>query len=210
MAYLKRMGTGCFNLLQAGLLFNSQRAIDQELSRRNNQRFRDGLQWFTRDEAAVAEALANIIVPSDEETPGLEEVNVLGPSAIVALDKLASESSDRQLLYSRGLLSFDMWALARHGCIFTEMSRRDQIELLRAAQQIFESWTGTTSAVRKAWSRLRTLSGGGNGSFYAAQLYPQIRNDCFQVFYTSRVSWIWLEYDGPPMDDGYKSLVVPR
>ena len=44
--------------------------------------------------------------------------------------------------------------------------------------------------------------------FVAGLLYPHVRSDCFQVFYTSRVSWIWLEYDGPPMEKGYLKLDV--
>jgi hypothetical protein len=40
-------------------------------------------------------------------------------------------------------------------------------------------------------------------------LYPVIRNDCIQIFYTSQVSWVWLGYDGPPMEKGYSNLIQP-
>jgi hypothetical protein len=43
---------------------------------------------FTAGEAVAAEALAKVIVPSDEDTPGLEDVDVFGPAAIALLDKL--------------------------------------------------------------------------------------------------------------------------
>ena len=31
-----------------------------------------------------------------------------------------------------------------------------------------------------------------------------------EAFYTSEVSWLWLEYDGPPMPHGYSNLLEPR
>ena len=184
--------------------------MNKELARRDAKRGRNTLRWFTPDEAVVAEALARIIVPSDDETPGIDEVCVLDPPAIVTLDNLVTASAERQYLYSRGLLSFDTWALKERKCKFAEMPKEDQIMLFRAAQQIYEGWTASGSAILKAWRRLRASTRAGNGSFFAAKLYPQIKDDCLQVFYSSRVSWVWLEYDGPPMDKGYPSLVERR
>jgi hypothetical protein len=184
--------------------------MNKELARRDAQRGANGLRWFTPDEAVVGEALATVIVPSDEETPGLDEVDVLGPSAVVALDKLVSTSSHRKQLYSRGLLSFDAWALSQHGYKFAEMPKENQVALFKAAQRIYEGWTANGPAALKAWRRLKAISQARKGSLFAAQLYPQIKDDCLQVFYTSRVSWVWLEYDGPPMDKGYPNLMEPR
>lgn len=184
--------------------------MNKELARRHAERGRNTFRWFTPEEAVVAEALATVIVPSDQETPGIDEVDVLGPPAIVMLDNLITTSPHRQYLYSRGLLSFDAWALKERGCKFAEMSRADQVMLFGTAQQGYEDWTANASAVRKAWRRLRTVRQTRRGSFFAAQLYPQVRIDCLQIFYTSRVSWIWLDYDGPPMDKGYPSVVERR
>jgi len=210
MSYLRRIGIDCFNLLQYICLAVAARGMNKELAQREAERGRNTFRWFTTGEALVAEALANVIVPSDEETPGLDEVDVLGPPAIVALDKLVKTSSHRQHFYSRGLLSFDTWALNQRGCKFAEMPKEDQTRLFRVAQQIYEGWTASGSATRKAWRRIRAITQAKDGSLLAAQLYPQIRNDCLQVFYTSRVSWVWLDYDGPPMDKGYPSVVEPR
>jgi hypothetical protein len=210
MRYLRTLGVVFFNHLQNIGIYLIALSINKELSHRDAERGRNGLRWLTPDEAVVAEALANVIVPSDGETPGLDEVCVLGPPAVVALDNLVAISSYRQYLYARGLLSFDRWALKERGCKFAEMPKEDQIMLFRAAQQVSENWSVKASAVTKVWGRLRAITQGKCGSFFAAQLYPQIRNDCLQVFYTSRVSWVWLEYDGPPMDKGYPSLVEPR
>lgn len=210
MAYLRRIGIDCFNLLLNIYLAIVSRGINEELVRRDAERGRNTLRWFTPEEAVVAQALATILVPSDEETPGIDDVGVLGPPAIVALDNLVTACPHRQHLYSRGLLSFDAWALKERKCKFAEMPKEDQIMLFSAAQRIYEAWTTGAPAIMKAWHRLRAITQGRNGSFFAAQLYPQIRDDCLQVFYTNRVSWVWLDYDGPPMDKGYPSLIEQR
>lgn len=210
MSFLRRAGVDCFNLVQDICLAAATRDMIKALACRDTECGVKNLRWFTPDEAVVAEALATIIVPSDEETPGIGEVCVLGPPAIVALDNLVATSSYRQQLYSRGLLSFDTWALKERGSKFSEMPKEDQIMLFRAAEHIYEGWTASGSGMRKAWRRLRAISQARNGSLFAAQLYPQIREDCLQVFYTSRVSWVWLHYDGPPMEKGYPNLVERR
>jgi hypothetical protein len=210
MSYLRRIVTKCFYLLQDACLATSARVIARELTRRDAERGHNGFRWFTPEDVAAAEALANIIVPSDEDTPGLEEVCVLGPPAVVALDELVATSPHRQNLYARGLLAFDVGARKVCGCTFAEMTKENQRSLFRTAQQLSDSWEGTAPAITKAWHRLRMLAQVRNGSLFAAQLYSQIRNDCIQVFYTSRVSWVWLDYDGPPMDKGYPSLLEPR
>ncbi len=210
VSYLRRIGINCFNLLRDVSLAVAARGMNKELARRDSERGGNNLRWFTPDEVGVVEALARIIVPSDEETPGIDEVCVLGPPAIEVLDNLVAKSSHRQHLYSRGLLSFDLWAVKRNKSKFAEMRREDQIMLLSAAQQVYDNMTGEATRVRRVWHKLRVITQARGGPFFAAQLYPQIRNDCLQVFYTSRVSWVWLEYDGPPMDKGYPSLVHPR
>jgi hypothetical protein len=90
------------------------------------------------------------------------------------------------------------------------MPKENQVALFKAAQRIYEGWTANGPAALKAWRRLKAISQARKGSLFAAQLYPQIKDDCLQVFYTSRVSWVWLEYDGPPMDKGYPNLMEPR
>jgi hypothetical protein len=119
MSYSKRIRTKCFNALQTV----AAGGMNKELARRDGQRGRHNFRWFTPEEAVVAEALARVIVPSDEEAPGIDEVDVFGPRAIVALDGLVATSPHRQYLYSRGLLSFDIWALKKHGHKFAEITK---------------------------------------------------------------------------------------
>src|SRR6202161_4542111 len=108
MGSLKRIAAFCFRAFHNASVFWVSRTLNQEIERRNARRGHNAFRWFTPEEAAVAEALAHIIVPSDEETPGLDDVDVLGPSAMVVLDKLIKTSSHKQYVYSRGLLSFDV------------------------------------------------------------------------------------------------------
>jgi len=206
MSFLGSIGIDGFKRLQDISLAVASRGINRELARRESERRGSKLRWFIPEEAAVADALAAIIIPSDDETPGMEEVGVFGPPAIVALDNLVATSSKRQELYSRGLLSFDLWARKAHNCKFAEMSKEDQIKLFELTQEVYEHCTENRSPMSKAWHRIRAIARMKNGWYYAAQLYPQIRDDCFQIFYTNRVSWTWLDYDGPPMDQGYPDL----
>lgn len=210
MGGFERIGARCFNAFQDACISLTSRAINKELARRSALRGQGAFRWFIQEEAAVAEALAKIIVPSDENTPGIDEIDVLGPPAIVILDNLVTTSPERQYVYSRGLLSFDIWAIEERGCKFAAMTTNDQIMLLRSAQQVYEEWTARVPSMVKVWRRLRSIARVRSGQFFAAQLYPQIRSDSFQAFYTSRVSWIWLEYDGPPMDEGYPRLEARR
>lgn len=186
------------------------RGLDEELARRAAQRGHGDLRWITPDEAAVAEALANLIVPADDDTPGIEDVGVLGPSTLESLDRLIVNSPERQDLYARGLLAFDLWARAECGCTFTSMSHDDQIGLLETSEQVYEGWSSPTSLARKAWRRFKIVMRRKGVPFSAGRLFPQLRSDCLQVFYTNRVSWMWLEYDGPPMDEGYPTLAARR
>jgi hypothetical protein len=197
-------------LLSAGLGFTIKE-FNRELERRDGERKEKSGQWLTPDEAAVAEALAKIIVPSDEESPGIDEVCVLGPSAITVLDRMVRNCSNRQYFYSRGLLSFDIWAWRLHGGKFVELSTEQQTNLFRTAQEISDRWKSPPSLIAKLWRRFGApFAEVSNGTFYAALLYPMIRGDSLRIFYTSRVSWVWLEYDGPPMEKGYAKLTEPR
>ncbi len=210
MNYLRTAGIKWFKLCRNVCLEALSRNINNEVARRDRERGRNNSRWFTSEEAVVAEALANIIIPSDEAAPGLDDVCVLGPPAIVALDGLVAASSYKRELYSRGLLSFDIWAGVERGCNFVEMRKEDQIMLLTAAQAIYGGWTQSASLRTKIWRKFQAINQARNGSFFAASLYPVIRADCLQVFYTSRVSWVWLDYDGPPMDEGYPSVLTAR
>jgi hypothetical protein len=197
-------------LLHAGLGF-TVREFNDELSRRNLRRPGKSGQWLTSEETVVAEALGKIIVPSDEESPGFDEVCVLGPSGVATLDRMIRSCAHRQHFYSRGLLSFDIWAMRVHGRKFADLSIEQQTKLFRAAEEINHSWKVKSALIAKLWRRFGApFAEVRRGTLYAALLYPMIREDSIEIFYTSRVSWVWLGYDGPPMEKGYSNLAQPR
>jgi len=210
MGYVRAVSVKCVHLVMTFCVSAAARSFDTELARRDAVRRQGPFRWFTSEEAVVAEALARIIVPTDEETPGIDDIDVLGPPAVELLDKLIATCGERQQTYSRGLLSFDVLASKAHKCKFADLAKEDQTKLFQIAQRASEDWTAGVPAILKGLRRARSIVRARNGRLFAAQLYPQIRSDCFQVFYTSRVSWIWLEYDGPPMDDGYPHLEARR
>lgn len=209
LRYVKAIAKGWSDwIMNAGSFFRP--GFHQQLARRDAERREKSHDWLTPEEAVVAEALTKIIIPSEEDAPGIDEVCVLGPSAMTSLNKLIKDCPRRQYLYSRGLLSFDNWALKDHGCEFSTLSLDQQMNLFRSAQEMSDRYRGSGSLIAKVWRRWGLLGEIINGTFYAAMLYPMIRDDSLQIFYTSRVSWVWLEYDGPPMEKGYPNLAKRR
>lgn len=209
MSILKRSASRCLRFLKGTYLAMATSGMNAKLASRDAQRGKDGRQWFTADEATAADALATIIVPSDEKSPGFEDVGVLDPPGIVALDRLVAASWYSQFLYSRGLFALHIVAIKKHKRGFAELSKLEQTRLLETAQQVYESWS-SPSALKRGLHKVRSVVQARNGWYFVAQLYPQIRNDCIQVFYTSHVCWTWLGYDGPPMDEGYPHLTPRR
>jgi hypothetical protein len=197
-------------LFQAAGTLLAPSGFKKELRRRDAQRVANARRWLVPEEALIADALAKIVVPSEEESPGIDEVCVLGQDAIDALDEIIRRCPDRRDLYSRGLLSFDVWAFKEHGCNFAELTIDKQTDLFRAAQELNGRLRESQSKIRKLWRRLEALAEMGRGNYYAVLLYPVIRDDSLRIFYTNQVSWIWLGYDGPPMEKGYASLTEPR
>jgi Gluconate 2-dehydrogenase subunit 3 len=183
--------------------------FSRELDNRNERRAATSSQWFAPQEAAVAWALAKIIVPAGDGSPGIENISP-DQSALASLDKMVAEDSQRQQLYSHGLLAFDHWALTEHKRGFADLSTEDQINLFRAVQERYDNRVAESSSIAKLRRGFESLIYARKGIFHAERLYPAIRNDCLQIFYTSSVSWTWLQYDGPPMEKGYPSLTRPR
>jgi hypothetical protein len=210
LAYLVTRGGAAFRVMERAYVAYASRSMLDAVAQRDARRGGDRFRWLTPEEAQTAAALAGLIVPSDEETPGMDEVCILGPAAVDELDRLIDASTHRRDVYSRGLLAFDVWATEAFGRTFPEIDREQQTVLLQRAQFLYEGWRSGPSIARKAWLRLQSVARASGAALVAAQLYPLLRYDCLRVFYTSRVSWVWLGYDGPPMYKGYSSLVVPR
>jgi hypothetical protein len=147
----------------------------------------------------VVATLASIIVPSGDAEPGAKESDVTS-----ALDRLLAQSESRRSLYARGLLACDEWALRKHGRVFMELTAEQQLGLLRWVDRVGARWAGATSMTGKAVRKAVMLYKKSRNPL--VELFPVLVQDVLGAFYTSRVSWQWLGYDGPSMPQGYPDL----
>jgi hypothetical protein len=171
----------------------------RRLARREGERSREAGRWFTPGEALVVVALASLIVPSDDGEPGANEADVTS-----ALDRLLAHSAPRQSLYAHGLLACDEWALRQHGRLFVDLTAEEQLGLLRWVDRVRARWAGAASMTGKAVRRVVMVYTKWRNPL--VELFPGLVRDVQGAFYTSRVSWQWLGYDGPPMPQGYPDL----
>jgi hypothetical protein len=59
-------------------LLNLSLNLENDLAHRNRRRSGDGTHWFIAEEAVLIDVLASLLVPSDENTPGANEMDVMG------------------------------------------------------------------------------------------------------------------------------------
>ena len=182
----------------------------RELARRDRERPREGAQWFTADEYALVEVLADLIVPSDATSPGARHLAVQGPSAVETLDRRVAGSPSRQTLYARGLLALDQLAQDKYKCKVVGLSPENQLRLLQLVDRLHQTWSKPMSPMAKIKTKSITLYHRWSGLYPAVELFPRLVQDVLQAFYTNPVSWGWLDYDGPPMPDGYADVLDRR
>lgn len=183
--------------------FSRQRA--RVLAERSRHRQQGGRQWFTLDEYRLVDVLASLIVPSDEDGPGAKEAGV-GEK----IDQWVAASAEKQTVYARGLLALDEWALRDCDCTFAQLTVEQQLDLLRQADQFHHEWSSSGSNLNKMKTRLLVRYYKVNGFFWAVELFQRLVADVLRAFYSSRVCWDWLGYDGPPMPYGYSDLLEKR
>jgi len=169
------------------------------LARRERERPHDSGRWFTPEEALVVEALASLIVPSDETGPGAKEVGVTA-----SLDRLLAQSPSRQHAYRSGLLACDEWARRQHGRCFAELTVDQQRELLDWVDPAGSRPVKPSSLGHKVWRKATDVYRKWRCPF--VELFPELARDVMGAFYTHPVTWHWLGYDGPPMPAGYPDL----
>lgn len=183
-----------------------------ELARRDRQRPTQAGRCFNEDERVLVAALARLIVPSEDDAPGADDIDVLGPSAVQTIESWVAQSPVRLRLYRRGLAAMDQLAAAASGGPFAALPPDQQQEFfgaIAARQERRESSYSGSPAAKIRW-RLEELWGMARGWAPAVHLYPVIIEDALKAFYTSEVAWTWLGYDGPPMPAGYPNLAEPR
>jgi hypothetical protein len=182
----------------------------RKLARRHRERPREPSRWFTAEESALVTVLANLIVPSDDIAPGAAQLEVQGRSVAATLDRLAAGSPRRQAVYARGLLALDRLAEDERDCAFVQLPEQDQLRLLRFVDRRSQTWSKPSSFGAKIKTKLVIVYHRWSGLFPAVEFFPTLVQDVLQAFYTDPVSWAWLDYDGPPMPNGYPDLLDRR
>jgi choline dehydrogenase-like flavoprotein len=182
----------------------------KELARRDRDRPHERPYSFTAEESALVKVLADLIVPSDATSPGAEQMGVRGRSAVETLDRLVAGSQRRRAVYARGLLALDRLAQDKYKSPFIELSWKNQLHLLQFVDRLHQQWSKPISLTAKVKAKIVILYHKASGLFPAVELFPRLVQDVLQVFYTDRISWGWLDYDGPPMPAGYPNLLDRR
>lgn len=190
-----------FHSFMAKIAFKQSR----ELLKRDMIRPGGKVSWFTPNESALVNALASLIVPSDDVSPGAQDAE-----AVNTLERNVANSSQRKELYSRGLYSFDKWAQWKYGLIFIKLTPDHQLALMKVIDQEYQKLYKKASLGSKLMRKFKVLPYLRMGLFDAVELFPTLKYDVLQTFYTSDISWVWLGYDGPPMSAGYPDLLERR
>jgi hypothetical protein len=163
-----------------------------------------GSSVLTAQERAILAALCSVVIPSDELGPGAREARVA--EALEA--KMASQPQLRAL-YSPGLRSFDAWARHSYRSEFSALPYGQQVQLATRVDEVVHDWSRNLSVPGKVFRKLRTLLQKRRGLTAAVELFPRLVRDAKEAFYTSPVAWKWLEYEGPPMPEGYVNRPWP-
>lgn len=187
-----------FTMAEEVVLHKRDRARRKQLAVRDQERRDMAGRWFIPHEYTLVAALAALIVPSDETGPGAAEAG-----AVDTLDRMVATSPGRQMRYAQGLLGFDELAERKYGRPFAKLMQNQQVHLLGLLDRAYnERKTRGTSILDKVERKVRDLSYKWCGLGQAADLFPRLVNDVMEAFYTSRIAWNWLGYDGPPFPSG--------
>jgi hypothetical protein len=188
-----------------GLEGTLRRGERQEVARRDKERSRVDQKWLILDEQRQLTVLAALVLPSDETGPGAADAKV-----VEGLDKMLAASPGKQEMYAAGLASLDRWARRKKKGRFVELLADEQLDILRKIDSIYEEWSREVSRAGKVQRKITALRLMRAGEYSAVEFFPRLVRDVMQVFYTSRVAWNWLGYDGPPMPQGYSDLWSAR
>jgi choline dehydrogenase-like flavoprotein len=178
------------------------------LARREAQRPRQDGRWFTPEEGAVVDDLACLIVPSHDDSPGATDLEIMGESVLLQIDRRVAASRAGQRVYARGLIAIAEMAFRLHGRGFTDLQDAEKRQILSVLETQHSRWSDPSGS--GLGRRLASAWGMWGGQSAAVELYELVVSDTQMAFYSSEIAWLWLEYDGPPMPLGYESPDTPR
>lgn len=178
------------------------------MMRRAGQRPREEGRWFTPEEGQLVNELACLILPSNEDAPGANDLEIMGESVLRQIDRRVAARQASQRVYARGLIAVAEMALRAHGRKFTDLRDDEKMRILSVLEALHSRRSDPSrSPLRR---ELASVWGMWGGQSAAAEFYELVVSDTQMVFYSSEIAWLWLEYDGPPMPLGYESPGTPR
>ncbi len=116
-------------LLGAGVLSARLEAAQQHLHAIKTDPKTYRLQFFTAQENALVDRVAEMILPADEHSPGAHEAKVSYFIDLVAANSAESVKAD----WKSRLAAFDKTAVSRHGKPFVDLAPGDQATVLSRA-----------------------------------------------------------------------------
>lgn len=145
---------------------------------------RKGPTFFNPHEYATITELSSMIIPTDE-TPGAREAQVNE-----YIDMIANEGSESlKKLYRNGLKWLDKTSRSRHGKLFIDLSKDQQVELLTEI-----------SHVRHASTNIPLQT----------KFFRQVKHDTVDGFYTSKIGLDELGYKGNAVLDEFPGCTHPE
>lgn len=158
---------------------------------------------LSSDEFRLLEALAAVVIPSDEHGPGAKEAGV---AQRIHQSILHAEPVRRR--YAEGLRAIDAVARKRHGDAFAELPYETQRDLFTFVEGAYgKLWPQdppTTFSGKVKWKLYhfyyRQMAGVSDPALI---MIDQIVRDAADAFYSTPVAWEWLGYSGPPFPFGY-------
>lgn len=164
------------------------------------ERMMDSSQPLSSKEMLTLECLAAIILPSDSLGPGAVEAGV-----VATIIRSLGTDKDKQSSYKRGLQAIDGLARGRFEKDLEALSPELQHALVTFIDQAdgrigFDARTLAERVRRKLsyWYYASMMDVASVLDFW-----KMLREDVLVQFYSSRIAWDWLGYEGPPFPNGY-------
>ena len=160
--------------------------------------------FFNEHQYSLVATLAALIVPTDKD-PGATEAG-----AADYIDRMVSESEEKQKQYAKGLDWIDNAAKKQYGNNFLELSVKEQIELLtiideeekKKYRQVQNYFDRVNRKIDELW-----IDGFGLGN--SNRFFHIVCEDVFYGYYSNPISWKVVGYYGPPQPVGYPDYAEP-
>jgi hypothetical protein len=160
----------------------------------------DSSQPLSSKEMLTLECLAAIILPSDSSGPGAVDAGV-----VATIIRSLGTDKGKQSAYKRGLQAIDGLARGRFEKDLEALSPEFQHALVSFIDQAdgrigFDARTIAERVRRKLsyWYYASLMDVAS-----VLEFWKMLREDVLVQFYSSRIAWDWLGYEGPPFPNGY-------